>query len=29
MNTLLKTGRGEDLLVYSEIEKDMRYPKRA
>jgi tetratricopeptide (TPR) repeat protein len=28
MNTLLKTGRGEGLLVYSEIEKDMRYPKR-
>jgi hypothetical protein len=28
MNTLLKTGRGEGLLVYSEIEKDMQYPKR-
>ena len=28
MNTLLKTGRSESLLVYSEIEKDMKYPKK-
>ena len=27
MNTLLKTGKGDKLLVYKEIEKDMRFPK--
>ena len=28
MNTLLSTGMGENLLVYSEIEKDMQFPAR-
>ncbi len=27
MNTLLKTGRGESLIAYTEIEKDMKFPK--
>jgi tetratricopeptide (TPR) repeat protein len=28
MNTLLKTGKGEELVVYADIEKDMAFPKR-